>query len=417
MNAPSSQTKVLPSTVVMADSLDVTPPETMAKLMVLVGQFLIGTSLGILERMRKDQANPPQPPPQYGQTLSMTEAFIDSLAGVDMSDLCGAGEMSGGAPHKESASQAEAKAQQTEQYDQDQGTQRALQEGMLSGNLVRKSAQLVQKVISASATGAAQLADSAFAEAKDTLEEMTGLSGMTWEEAMPVITKTMMVLAVMIKKMADDPQAREALQSFAIAIGDTGMELVRVIQPEVIRVTNKIGQSMGTVGGIAARRAAMAAVSVFKAGIAMIPGVNVVVFGIMTLLSLITGALRITLQAVGTGEQTTSAFMNSMYSMSQVLEQGSKAVAEATDALLTFATPPSRKAVRQERLAEAREAQSVVDPRAGRVPMAGEPARSGATAGGGGTRKTKRSVHHGRAHTVRNRVRTSIDRFLRAQSL
>jgi len=381
----SSSSTVQPTAKkVLAESLGDTISPTAGRLMALGGEYLMGLSLGILERLRKDENNPPDPPPNYGPHEGMIDSFIDALAGVDIYNMCGGGNMKGGASQ-----------------DMDANVQQALIAGQGSGNLVRQMAKHVQTMISASATLAAQAADDAAGEAKAAIEELTGLSGMTWAEAMPKITDMLMATGVLIKRMADDPKARAALQSFAVAIGDTGMELVRVTEPEVVRVTNKIGQSMGTVGGIAARRAAMAAVSVFKAGISMIPGVNVVAFGIMTIMSIITGALRITLQAVGTGEETVSSFMNSAYSMGQVLEDGSKAVASATQDMLEVAdqkvTPKEMRAASKKTSKEAEAVEAVP--------------RRPAQTGGRPTRKTK----HGntRAKTIRRRVQTSIDRFLR----
>lgn len=392
-----TKTKSETPSEVMAVTAPVDPADVLANLLVLTGEVMIGLSVGILERLRKDAENPPPPLPDYGEGPSAVNAFIDSLAGVPPM-------MSGG--NTEKKEEEKEKSEESESTGP-AGTAQMVREGMLDGSLIRKSADTVKDIMAASTTVAAKLADTAFAGAKDTLEQITGLSGESWAQAMPTITSTMSVLAVMIKRMADDPNAREALQSLAAAMGDTGLELVRVIQPEVVRVTQKVGESMGTVGGIAARRAAMAITSVFKAGISMIPGVNVVAFGIMTIMSIITGVLRITLQAVGTGEQTTSAFMNAFSSMGQVLEKGSQSVAEATDTLLTVAKPPTPGQIKKDETQEASDAAAVVDPKSASTPTP----VSSATSGGGKTRKGKKSYQK-KTKTIKNRIRTSIDRFL-----
>jgi hypothetical protein len=388
-------TKPETSSEVMADSAPIDPADVLANLLLLTGEVMIGLSMGILERLRKDAANPPPAVADYGEGPSAVNAFVDALAGYPPN-------MSGGNkgenPELKKAEEGE------REMSSPSGTEQIERQNMLDGNLIRKSADTVKDIMSASTTMAAKLADKAFAGAKDTLEQITGLSGESWAQAMPTITATMSVLAVMIKRMADDPNAREALQALAAAMGETGMEIVRVVQPEVIRVTQKIGESAGTVGGIAARRAAMAITSVFKAGISMIPGLNVVAFGIMTIMSIITGMLRITLQAVGTGEQTTSAFMSAFSSMGQVLEKGSKSVAEATDTLLTVAKPPTPAQIKEDKTEEAKDASLVVDPAT---------TINKNTSGGGKSRKKKNTSK--KAKTIKKRIRTSIDRFLKSQ--
>ena len=51
------------SSEVMAVTAPVDPADVLANLLVLTGEIMIGLSVGILERLRKDAENPPPPLP------------------------------------------------------------------------------------------------------------------------------------------------------------------------------------------------------------------------------------------------------------------------------------------------------------------------------------------------------------------
>ena len=188
---------------------------------------------------------------------------------------------------------------------------------------------MARQMVSGVAKSAISFVDSQWNNA---LALMTrGISNKPLSELTPQINASMQKLAFILNNMSGTPESRQQLRALSVALGQTGVRMIEIARPAVAQIVVKSVDTAGKIGSIAARRGIQAGINVLKTGVSVIPGVNVAVFGSMTVISAVAGAVRIAYELTQNANAVGSIAMQSLKKITSALQGTQSSIANATN--------------------------------------------------------------------------------------